>query len=86
MLARVNEFLTHPHPGAPQPQPPQPRVQPPTVYVYEPQRWEYRIVDSNQRERVAEDQLNALGNDGWELVGIVPGPKAAQFVFKRPRA
>jgi len=85
MIPRVDEFPKHPHPNVPQPQPPQPRVQPPTVYVYEPQRWEYRIVAAGVDERVSEHELNALGHEGWELVGVAPGTKAVQFVFKRPR-
>ena len=31
----------------------------------------------------SESDLNALGQDGWELVGVVPVQTAAQFVFKR---
>jgi hypothetical protein len=44
--------------------------------------WEYRIIAS----AVTEAALNALGADGWELVGVVALPATTQFYFKRPRA
>jgi hypothetical protein len=37
--------------------------------------WEYRIVES-----LDDDQLNALGAEGWDLAGIGP----AGWVLKRP--
>jgi hypothetical protein len=30
--------------------------------------------------------LNALGKDGWELVGVVQVQATVQFVFKRVKA
>jgi len=82
----VNEVVPkHPLPQIPQPQPQQLRVQPSTVYVYERQQWQYRVVTSNAAEEPtpSESDLNALGQDGWELVGIVQLPAKTQFVFKR---
>jgi len=62
-------------------------VQPPTVFVYEKQGWEYRVVSSKTDEQpLGEDALNALGKDGWELVGVVPLSSAVQFYFKRVRS
>jgi len=56
------------------------------VYVYERQRWQYHVVMKRDAdEPIASDELNALGHDGWELVGIVPVHAALQFVFKRAK-
>jgi hypothetical protein len=79
----IAEFPTHPLPNIPQPQ--QSRVQSPTVFVYERQRWEYRVVTKNLADEpsLSEGDLNALGHDGWELVAVVPVQATAQFVFKR---
>jgi hypothetical protein len=83
MLIRVTDPPPHPSPQRPQPEEPQlARVQPPMVYVYEKQRWEYKVV---AQSAVAEEELNALGLDGWELVGIVALPERTQFYFKRLR-
>lgn len=44
-------------------------------------KWEYlRQVD------ISNDELNALGNVGWELVAITPESqsKYQEFFFKRP--
>jgi Domain of unknown function (DUF4177) len=84
----VAEFPKHPVPHVPPPQgPQQPRVQPPTVFVYEQQRWEYRVVSRSVGDEpiVIEDELNALGRDGWELVGVVALHRDVQFYFKRLR-
>jgi hypothetical protein len=32
-----------------------------------------------------EDSLNLLGQDGWELVGVVAQPETVHFYFKRER-
>jgi hypothetical protein len=34
----------------------------------------------------AVDQLNQLGNEGWELVAIIPDDRNGVAVFKRPLA
>ncbi len=89
MKSQIAEFPTPPLPQIPQPQQvQQPRVQPPTVYVYERQEWEYRVVTKNVAEEpsLSETDLNALGKDGWELVGLVPVQGTVQFVFKRVKA
>jgi hypothetical protein len=82
----VNEFPKHPLPHTSPPAPNPPQVQPPTVYVYEKQRWEYRVVTRNADEAVGEDELNALGKDGWEMAGVVPLAAKVQFYFKRLRS
>lgn len=81
MRPNLSEFPKYPVPNVPQ----QPHVQPPTVFVYEKQRWEYRVVthDVAEMQRTGEDELNALGKDGWELVGVLALPNGARFYFKR---
>jgi len=89
MKRQVAEFPKHPLPYTPQPQQPQhPHVQAPTVYVYEKQGWEYRVTTRNVADEsgFSEEELNALGRDGWELVGVVPLPNNVQFYFKRVRS
>jgi hypothetical protein len=74
---------SHPFPQPPQPQePPALHIQAPMVYVYEKQHWEYRIVAS----AMTQEDLNSLGAEGWELVGVVAQPATTQFYFKRLRA
>ena len=76
--------LTDP-PQRPAPQPQRPQLQhgqPPMVYVYEKQQWEYKVIVQNA---VSEEELNALGDAGWELVGVVGLPDVSRFYFKRVR-
>jgi hypothetical protein len=48
--------------------------------VYEKQRWEYKVV---VQDAMSGEELNALGAEGWELVGVVALPEKPQFYFKR---
>ena len=53
-------------------------------YVPE-RRWEYKIMDQSSLK--GENDINALGRRGWELVAISTMPNPAfgsRFVFKRP--
>lgn len=65
----------------------------------QPTRWEYRFLSAKnflaQRNakdisKVVNDEFNALGREGWELVhstGIEQtyvAPDTAGFIFKRP--
>jgi hypothetical protein len=87
MNTNTAEFPRHPTPHVPPPQEPQhPYVQPPTVFVYERQGWEYKVVGSAATDAVlSENELNALGKDGWELVGVVPSSSGVRFYLKRAR-
>lgn len=40
-------------------------------------KWEYYRTED-------DTSLNALGEDGWELVSVIPSEKAVTFYFKRP--
>lgn len=49
-------------------------------------RWEYKLafLDTTEFQVKSERDLNALGNQGWELVGMLPEtPGKARLVFKR---
>ena len=37
-------------------------------------------------QTISEIELNTLGRDGWELVGVIPMQTTVQFVFKRIRS
>src|SRR5688500_10568561 len=88
MKTNVSDFPTPPLPHVPQPTEPQrPHAQPPTVFVYERQGWEYKVVSREPDQApLGQDELNALGKDGWELVGVVPVSNAVQYYLKRLRA
>ena len=87
MLANISEFPKHPLPHVPQaPQLQAPQIHPPTVYVYEKERWEYRVIVRSREDPFGEKELNALGNDGWELTGIVTIRAKTRFYFKRLRS
>jgi hypothetical protein len=88
MKTNISEFPKHPLPHVP-PAPELQRlhVQPPTVFVYERQGWEYRVVSrATDQAPLGQDELNALGKDGWELVGVVPMSDTVQFYLKRIRS
>jgi hypothetical protein len=43
------------------------------------------ISSDERRSTFARRYLDALGHDGWELVGIQPlSPQSAYYIFKRP--
>jgi hypothetical protein len=58
---------------------------PPIVYVKEKTTWEYKQLVRNLAKENApgEDELNALGADGWELAGIFTDSPFVYFYFKR---
>jgi hypothetical protein len=64
------------------------------------QRWEYHVFDMNGRAEDAEAELDALGIEGWELMGAVamatsapatstagksPQEQTIRYVMRRPR-
>jgi len=51
-------------------------------------KWEYTAIDNEINEESFLEQVNALGNDGWEAVGGIrvkgrSGYAAAMLLFKR---
>jgi hypothetical protein len=61
------------------------RVDPPMVAV-EP-RWEYQEVVRSLKEQgpLTQPELNALGDEHWELAGVVTAGERVHFYFKRAR-
>jgi hypothetical protein len=86
MQMQLDELPRRSLPQEPQ-QSPRPYAAPPTVFVYERQTWEYKLVRKmiGDEGLLAEDELNALGASGWELAGVVTVTGEATFVFKRVR-
>jgi hypothetical protein len=73
-------------PFPPRPQAPKgAHVEPPWVPI-EP-RWEYKELtrDAEAGGLPTEAELNALGEDHWELVGVVREDSQVHFYFKRER-
>lgn len=49
-------------------------------------QWEYtHVINPNAvvGSPIHIEQMNKLGEDGWELCGCVAGPEATTFWFKR---
>jgi len=58
-------------------------VQPPTVFV-QPQ-WAYQEIvrDLDASGALSEAELNARGDEGWELTGILQDGRTVRYYFKR---
>lgn len=67
------------------PREPQP-VRPPMIFVERQLKWEYKqLIRNLEKESSPEEaELNALGEEGWELTGVAQQPPLAYFYFKRP--
>lgn len=62
---------------------PRPLMIYPTSNDAEPQ-WSYKVIARlASEEPLDEGELDKLGEQGWELVAIVPTGKQIQFYFKR---
>jgi hypothetical protein len=68
-------------PREPQQQP----IRPPMVYVEKQLKWEYKQLarDLEKEKPLEETELNQLGEEGWELTGIVQQSSTIYFYFKR---
>jgi hypothetical protein len=57
----------------------------PMVYVKDKTVWEYKVLVRNlsKEEAPSEQELNALGKEGWELAGVFSDSPFIQFYFKR---
>jgi hypothetical protein len=53
----------------------------PIVYVHDPAKWEYQRLERDTP--MDEAELNSIGGEGWELVGVVPLEAKLYFYFKR---
>lgn len=66
--------------------PADPSLHTPIVYVREQMTWEYRRIERDSAADdalLSEEDLNALGADGWEMIGAVTFGAKAYFYFKR---
>lgn len=73
-------------PLKPPPQEPlEPNSPQPMIYLPVQQRWQYKIVTYPQTEASVptEADLNTLGEQGWELTGVLPAGDSTHFYFKR---
>jgi hypothetical protein len=66
------------------PKQPEP-VHPPMIYIEKQTKWEYKQIVRNLKKESPPDEaeLNALGEDGWEMSGVAQQPPLAYFYFKR---
>lgn len=60
-------------------------IRPPMVYIEKQWKWEYKqIVRNLEKESPLDEiELNALGEECWELSGVAQQPPVAYFYFKR---
>ena len=77
-----------PHPPTPPPPADAPSAAPvmtPLVYVQEKVTWEYKIMarETEPGDPSDEAELNALGAESWEMVGVVCKPDITIYYFKR---
>ena len=66
-------------------EPQQETIRPPMIYVEKHWKWEYKqIVRDLEKEHALEEaELNALGEEGWEMTGIAQHPPKTYYYFKR---
>ncbi len=77
----MNHMLIPPHePGQHEP------VRPPMIYVEKRLKWEYKQIvrDLENEKPLDETELKALGEDGWEMTGVIQHPPMTYYYFKRP--
>ena len=60
-------------------------IRPPMIYIEKKLKWEYKqiIRDLENEQPLDEAELNALGEEGWELTGMAQHPPQTYFYFKR---
>ena len=73
-----------PHPVAPPPPSGSPL---PLPMVHVAPAWAYKHVTRQVADlaEAAQQELDALGADGWELAGVTADGSTVHFFFKRPR-
>lgn len=83
VLAEI-ALLVPPRPPLPE----APAVAPPMIYVQKRIQWEYKQLVRNLGKAIAPtaDELNTLGQEGWELTGATTDAAFAYFCFKRAKA
>jgi hypothetical protein len=76
----MNHSIIPPH----EPIHPEP-IHPPMIYIKESVKWEYKQItrDLEKEGPLSEEELNALGAEGWEMSGVAQKPLLAYYYFKR---
>ena len=76
----MNHAIIPPH----EPKQPEP-VRPPMVYVQKSLKWEYKQIvrDLEKEKPLDEAELDALGEEDWEMSGIAQQPPLIYYYFKR---
>jgi hypothetical protein len=76
----MNYTIIPPH----EPKQPEP-VRPPMVYVKKSLKWEYKQIvrDLTDEKPLDQAELDALGEEGWEMSGIAQQPPVTYYYFKR---
>jgi hypothetical protein len=66
-------------------EPQQTPIRPPMVYIEKRLKWEYKQIvrDLENEKPLDENELQALGEDGWEMSGIAQHPPMIYYYFKR---
>jgi hypothetical protein len=54
----------------------------PLIYVEKQMKWEYKQVIRDLEQPLEEAELNALGEEGWEMTGIAQQPPKTSYYFK----
>lgn len=82
-LAEITPLLP-PRPPLPE----APAVASPMIFVKKSVTWEYMQLVRNLGKETAPtaDELNTLGQEGWELTGVTTDAPFAYFYFKRVKA
>jgi hypothetical protein len=56
----------------------------PQVPILIATKWEYKhLTRAADSPALEEAELNALGTEGWELIGVMADARASHFYFKR---
>lgn len=60
-------------------------IRPPMIYIEKRLKWEYKQIVRNLESETLldENELNALGEDGWEMTGIAQHASQTYYYFKR---
>jgi hypothetical protein len=81
MDSKLQSVIQPPSPRQPEP----PSLPLPMVYLRESRIWEYQVLsrDLAKEKAPTRAELNELGQDAWELAGILAVGSLAYIYFKR---
>jgi hypothetical protein len=67
-----------------EPKQPEP-IRPPMIYIEKQLKWEYKqlVRDAESEKPLDGTELNALGEDGWEMAGVAQQTPLTYYYFKR---